>query len=252
LKEGILNGEASKRKGRIRVADERVDILAFGAHADDVEIGMGGTLAKYAEAGKRIVICDLTEAELSSNGSVSIRKKEALAAAGHLGVMERVTLDIPDRGILLTDIHISKVVEVIRKYKPKAVFAPFEEDRHPDHGNASRLVREAYFSSGIRKYNPSSPVHKPAKLYFYMINGFHKPHFVIDIEKHIEAKLQSLRAYESQFTKGKDGVATPLTDDYIEAVEARERMMGKDAGVRYAEGFFSYNTLLLHQDLIGD
>lgn len=234
------------------MAEEQIDILAFGAHADDVEIGMGGTLAKYAKEGKKIVICDLTEAELSSNGSVPIRKREARKAAGYLGVMERVTLDIPDRGVYLTDENITKVVDVIRKFKPKAVFAPFEQDRHPDHGNASRLVREAYFSSGIRKFNPSSSVHKPANLYFYIINGFHRPHFVVNIEDHMEAKLQSLRAYESQFQKGKDGVSTPLTDDYIEAVEARERMMGKDAGVRYAEGFFSYNTLILHQDLLGE
>jgi N-acetylglucosamine malate deacetylase 1 len=234
------------------VAEEHVDILAFGAHADDVEIGMGGTLAKYAEAGKKIVICDLTEAELSSNGSVSIRKREAMKAARHLGVKERVTLDIPDRGVYLSDENITKVVEVIRKYKPTAVFAPFEQDRHPDHGNASRLVKEAYFSSGIRKFNPSSPVHKAGNLYFYIINGFHRPHFVVNIENHIEAKLLSLSAYESQFEKGKDGVSTPLTEDYIEAVEARERMMGKDAGIRYAEGFFSYNTLILHQDLLGE
>jgi N-acetylglucosamine malate deacetylase 1 len=234
------------------VAEEHVDILAFGAHADDVEIGMGGTLAKYAEAGKKIVICDLTEAELSSNGSVSIRKHEAMKAARHLGVKERVTLDIPDRGVYLSDENITKVVEVIRKYKPTAVFAPFEQDRHPDHGNASRLVKEAYFSSGIRKFNPSSPVHKAGNLYFYIINGFHRPHFVVNIENHIEAKLLSLSAYESQFEKGKDGVSTPLTEDYIEAVEARERMMGKDAGIRYAEGFFSYNTLILHQDLLGE
>jgi N-acetylglucosamine malate deacetylase 1 len=234
------------------VAEEHVDILAFGAHADDVEIGMGGTLAKYAETGKKIVICDLTEAELSSNGSVSIRKREAMKAARHLGVKERVTLDIPDRGVYLSDENITKVVEVIRKYKPTAVFAPFEQDRHPDHGNASRLVKEAYFSSGIRKFNPSSPVHKAGNLYFYIINGFHRPHFVVNIENHMEAKLLSLSAYESQFEKGKDGVSTPLTEDYIEAVEARERMMGKDAGIRYAEGFFSYNTLILHQDLLGE
>jgi N-acetylglucosamine malate deacetylase 1 len=234
------------------VTREKVDILAFGAHADDVEIGMGGTLAKYAEAGKRIVICDLTKAELSSNGSVPVRELEAMKAAEFLGIRERLTLDIPDRGIFLTDENINKVVEVIRKYKPKAVFAPYEQDRHPDHGNASRLVKEAYFSSGVRKFNPALPVHKAAHLYFYIINGFHRPHFVVDIENHIDQKLGSLRAYKSQFDKGNNGVSTPLTEQYIEAIEARERMMGKDAGMRYAEGFFSFNTLILHHDLLGE
>lgn len=231
---------------------EQIDILAFGAHADDVEIGMGGTLAKYAAEGKKVVICDLTKAELSSNGSVSLRKGEALKAADILGVCERVTLDIPDRGIYITEENIGKVVDVIRAYQPKAIFAPYNQDRHPDHGNASRLVKEAFFSAGIRKFQPGPPAHKAGHLYFYMINGFHKPQFVINIEPYMQTKINSLQAYRTQFTQGTDGVSTPLTDGYIEAVEARERMMGKEAGIRYAEGFFSYHTLILHHDLLGD
>ncbi|WP_064091047.1 bacillithiol biosynthesis deacetylase BshB1 [Rossellomorea aquimaris] len=231
---------------------EHIDILAFGAHSDDVEIGMGGTIAKYASEGKKIVICDITQAELSSNGSVPLRKKEAKKAAQLLGVLERETLDIPDRGIYITDENILKVVSIIRKYKPKVIFAPFDQDRHPDHGNASKLVKEAFFSAGIRKVEDRSSHHKAKNLYFYMINGFHKPDFVINIENHIHTKLLSLQAYESQFTKGEGNVSTPLTEGYLEAVEARERMMGKDAGIHYAEGFFSYNTLILHQDLLGD
>lgn len=232
--------------------DQQVDILAFGAHADDVEIGMGGTIAKYAAEGKKIVICDLTEAELSSNGTVSLRKEEARSAARILGACKRETLDIPDRGVYITDENIQKVVNMIRMHKPKAVFAPYEKDRHPDHGNAARLVKEAFFSAGIRKIHSTTQAHKAENLYFYMINGFHKPQFVVDIEAHMHTKIRSLEAYSSQFTQGPEGVSTPLTEGYIEAVEARERMMGKEAGLRYAEGFFSYNTLLLHQDLLGD
>ncbi|MCA1058351.1 bacillithiol biosynthesis deacetylase BshB1 [Rossellomorea aquimaris] len=231
---------------------QQIDILAFGAHADDVEIGMGGTLAKYAAEGKKIVICDMTTAELSSNGTVSDRKEEALKAATILGALKRVTLDIPDRGIYITDENIGKIVKVIRTYQPKAIFAPYDQDRHPDHGNASRLVKEAFFSAGIRKFDPDISAHKAQHLYFYMINGFHKPQFVVDIEPYIQTKVESLQAYGSQFTQGVGGVATPLTEGYIEAVEARERIMGKDAGLRYAEGFFSYNPLILHQDLLGD
>ncbi len=232
--------------------EQQVDILAFGAHSDDVEIGMGGTLAKYASEGKRIVICDITEAELSSNGTVPLRKEEALKAAQLLGAYKRETLDVPDRGIYISEENIEKVVNVIRKYKPKAIFAPFEQDRHPDHGNASRLIKEAFFSAGIRKYKSSIPAHKAGHLYFYMINGFHKPQFVVDIEPYMKTKIRSLEAYSSQFTQGSDGVSTPLTEGYVEAVEARERMMGKEAGLRYAEGFFSYNSLILHHDLLGE
>jgi N-acetylglucosamine malate deacetylase 1 len=232
--------------------DQQIDILAFGAHADDVEIGMGGTLAKYAAEGKKIVICDLTEAELSSNGTVSLRKEEARSAAQILGADKRETLDVPDRGIYITDENIQKVVNVIRMYKPKVIFAPYGQDRHPDHGNASRLIKEAFFSAGIRKFHPATPAHKADNLYFYIINGFHKPQFVVNVEAYMHSKIRSLEAYTSQFTQGSEGVSTPLTEGYIEAVEARERMMGKEAGLRYAEGFFSYNTLILHQDLLGD
>ncbi|WJV31580.1 bacillithiol biosynthesis deacetylase BshB1 [Rossellomorea sp. AcN35-11] len=213
---------------------------------------MGGTLAKYAAEGKKIVICDLTEAELSSNGTVSLRKEESRKAADILGAFKRETLDIPDRGIYITEENIQKVVEMIRTYKPRVIFAPYEQDRHPDHGNASRLVKEAFFSAGIRKYHSSILPHKADHLYFYMINGFHKPQFVVDIEEFMDTKIQSLEEYSSQFTQGTEGVRTPLTDGYIEAVEARERMMGKEAGLRYAEGFFSYRTLILHHDLLGE
>ncbi len=231
-----------------------IDILAFGAHADDVEIGMGGTIAKYAMHGKRIVICDLTHAELSSNGDVTTRKKEATKAAEILGVEQREFLSIPDRGLLLTEEHIQMAVKIIRKYRPEIIFAPYEIDRHPDHGNASRIVQEAFFSSGIKKYYPESlgDAHKPKQLYFYMINGFHQPNFIIDIGETMEKKLDSLRAYKSQFVQQPNGVQTPLTEGYIESVEARERMMGKEIGISYGEGFLTKKPILLHHDLIGE
>ncbi|WP_419156870.1 bacillithiol biosynthesis deacetylase BshB1 [Rossellomorea sp. BNER] len=229
-----------------------IDILAFGAHADDVEIGMGGSIAKYSSTGKKIVICDLTHAELSSNGTVELRMKEAKNASKQLGVHERITLDIPDRGLFLTEVNIQKVVKVIRKYRPRVMFAPYEKDRHPDHGNASRLIREAFFSAGIRKYQPVNQSHKPNNLYFYMINGFHHPDFLIDISEQSSVKLNALKAYESQFEMGMTGVVTPLTEGYIESVEARDRLMGKDAGIKYAEGFFTHKTLILKEDLLGD
>ncbi len=181
----------------------QVDILAFGAHSDDVEIGMGGTISKYIDEGKTVVICDLTKAELSSNGHVDQRRTESLHAAEILGVKERIQLDLPDRGLFVDDSSIKKIVEVIREYKPKYIFAPFPKDRHPDHGNASVLVKEAFFSAGIRKYMPEEQgsYHKAQALYYYMINGFHKPDFIIEIGPYIENKINSLLAYASQFEK---------------------------------------------------
>ncbi|WP_163100975.1 bacillithiol biosynthesis deacetylase BshB1 [Peribacillus alkalitolerans] len=231
-----------------------IDILCFGAHADDVEIGMGGTIAKYARMGKKIVICDLTEAELSSNGTVFLRKEEANRAGEIIGITERMTLGLPDRGLYLTEEAVKKIVRVIRTYKPKLVFAPYMIDRHPDHGNCARLVEEAYFSAGIQKFDQDSdlPWHKSYRMYYYMINGFHKPDFIVDISSDMKNKIEALKAYESQFVKSDKTIDTPLVNGYIESVEARERLYGKEVGVQYAEGFMTKTPILLANDLLGD
>lgn len=226
-------------------------ILAFGAHADDVEIGMAGTILKYTKQGYEVGICDLTEANLSSNGTVELRKKEAIEAARILGVQKRMNIAMPDRGLYMKEEYIQDIVKIIRTYKPQIVFVPFYEDRHPDHANCAKLVEEAIFSAGIRKYMPEFPMHRVQSLYFYMINGFHKPDFCIDISSSISDKIAALEAYESQFTKGADGVMTPLTEGYVETVVAREKMFGKEVGVKYAEGFMSKRPILLDEDLIG-
>lgn len=232
----------------------QLDILAFGAHADDVEIGMAGTIAKYAAQGKKIGICDLTNAELSSNGTVERRKQEAVSAAKALGIQVRRTLDLPDRGIYINDETMKKVVEVIRFFRPKLVFAPYFDDRHPDHGNCARLVDEAVFSAGIKKFYPDCayPAHKPTNLYFYMINGFHKPDFVVDISGYFDKKVASLKAYQSQFLRNDESVDTPLVNGYIESVEARERLFGKEVGIQYAEGFKVKRPIVIDYDLLGE
>ncbi|HLO12513.1 MAG TPA: bacillithiol biosynthesis deacetylase BshB1 [Pseudoneobacillus sp.] len=233
---------------------EHLHILAFGAHADDVEIGMAGTLSKLSSEGKRVGICDLTDADLSSNGNVQLRKEEATRAAEILGVSYRSSLAMPDRGLFFNEDYIKKIVNVIRTHKPKIVFAPYFEDRHPDHGNCSRLVEEAVFSAGIKKYHTGIEMepHRVEKVYFYMINGFHKPDFTIDISPFIDKKLSALRAYRSQFEQSDQSIDTPLVNGYIETVEARERMFGKLVGVSYAEGFKTKVPVLLDRDLIGD
>ncbi|MCY8372554.1 bacillithiol biosynthesis deacetylase BshB1 [Bacillus haynesii] len=230
-----------------------LDILAFGAHSDDVEIGMGGTIAKYTKKGFQIGICDLTQAELSSNGTVETRKSEAALAAEILGASPRISLTLPDRGLFPSQAAIRETVAVIRKHKPKLVFVPYPKDRHPDHGHAAEIVEEAVFSAGIHKYEDAEkqPAHKVQNVYYYMINGFHKPEFVIDISETINQKKESLAAYQSQFTRSRQSVETPLTNGYIETVEAREKLLGKEVGVAYAEGFFSKRTLLLNNDLFG-
>ncbi|MGX1981943.1 bacillithiol biosynthesis deacetylase BshB1 [Thermolongibacillus altinsuensis] len=233
---------------------ERLHMLAFGAHPDDVEIGMGGTIAKYAKKGYKIGICDLTLAELSSNGTVETRQKEAKRAADILQVHTRLQLRFPDRGLERKEEYIRQLVTVIRTYRPKLVFAPYWVDRHPDHGHCAKLVEEAVFSAAIRRYEDEQhlPAHRVDALYFYMINGFHRPSFVVDISETIEQKLASLRAYESQFQRAEGSVETPLTNGYIETVESRERLFGKEVGVAFAEGFIATKPLLLENDLLGE
>ncbi|MGG1399481.1 bacillithiol biosynthesis deacetylase BshB1 [Bacillus salipaludis] len=234
--------------------NKSLDILAFGAHADDVEIGMGGTIAKFSEQGKRIGICDLTDAGLSSNGTIELRKIEAMNAADILGVAYRTSLSLPDRGLYLTGEYIKLIAGFIRQLKPKIVFAPYFEDRHPDHGNCARLVEEAVFSAGIRKFktDQGEAPHRVERMYFYMINGFHKPDFTTDISQQIEKKLEALRAYKSQFERTEESFDTPLTNGYIETVEAREKMFGKLVGIPFAEGFKSKVPLLIDHDLLGE
>ncbi|MBD1381680.1 bacillithiol biosynthesis deacetylase BshB1 [Metabacillus arenae] len=232
---------------------KELDILAFGAHPDDVEIGMGGTIAKYAQNGYKIGICDLTKAELSSNGTVQIRQIEAKSAGEILGIQKRIFMNLPDRGLFLNEEQIRQVVTIIRLYKPKAVFAPYFEDRHPDHGNCAQLVKEAVFSAAVRKYEDvqKQTEHRVKHVYFYMINGFHKPDFMVDISKTMGFKIEALQAYQSQFVKTEGSLETPLVNGYIESVKSRERLFGKEVGVEYAEGFLTNKPLLLNKDVIG-
>ncbi|WP_353855440.1 bacillithiol biosynthesis deacetylase BshB1 [Bacillus sp. Bos-x628] len=232
---------------------KRLDILAFGAHSDDVEIGMGGTIAKYVKKGAHVGICDLTQAELSSNGTVEIRKEEAKKAAAILGVTTRIQLTLPDRGLYRNDVAIKEIAAVIRTYKPSIIFAPHEQDRHPDHGHAGSLVEEAAFSAGIHQFEDSykQPAHKVSKIYYYMINGHHRPDFVIDISEEMDQKMNSLHAYESQFIKSKHSVDTPLVNGYIDFVKMRESLYGREVNKAYAEGFFTKKPLLVDDDLLG-
>ncbi|MBP2241354.1 bacillithiol biosynthesis deacetylase BshB1 [Cytobacillus eiseniae] len=232
----------------------KLDVLAFGAHADDVEIGMGGTIAKFAARGKKIGICDLTKAELSSNGTVEIRQEEAKLAANIIGAEVRETLDLPDRGLFFKEEYIRKIAGVIRKYQPELIFAPYFLDRHPDHGNCAQLVDEAIFSAGIKKFQTDEDFmpYKVRNSFYYMINGFHEPDFVVDISLFMEQKIASLQAYKSQFTKTTETFDTPLVNGYVEMIEARERLFGNQAGVKYAEGFKRKKPLILNDDLFGD
>ncbi|MDG5787570.1 bacillithiol biosynthesis deacetylase BshB1 [Evansella sp. AB-P1] len=228
--------------------NERLDILAIGAHPDDVEIGMGGTLAKLASEGVSTGIVNLTKAELSSNGTVEQRQVEAENARKVLNVKKRIQLDFPDR--LFTEFKqdcLESLVLLIRQFRPKVVFAPNKEDRHPDHGNCSKLVKEAVFSSGIKRYLPQSEwdAYRPNTLYFYQINGMIDAHFIVDISEYMDTKLQALSCYSTQFQMEEKSVKTPLNDGFIDRLIGRESILGNEVGVKYGEGFRSDKPLLI-------
>lgn len=216
-----------------------LDILVFGAHPDDAEIGMGGTIYKHVQAGYKVGICDLTKAEMSSNGTVELRQQEAAFASSVLGLSMRSCLGLPDRGLQMKDEHIKAIVAEIRKYKPKIVFAPYWEDRHPDHIQCSKLIEEAIFNAKLRKYMPELAAWQVEQTLFYYINDVSNVSLVIDISEYAAIKEQALRAYASQFdqTATQDGVMTPLTNSYIERVQARDALLAQSKGWKYAEGF---------------
>lgn len=222
--------------------NEHLDILIFGAHADDAEIGMGATIAKHTAAGVRVGICDLTLAEMSSNGNVELRKQEAAEASCILGVSMRSSLELPDRGLFLGKEPLDRITQEIRKYKPRVVFAPYWQDRHPDHIACSHLLQEAVFNAKLRKYMPESEAHTVQHLYFYFINDVYEADLLVDVSACYEKKIAALQAYRSQFEasgQNNDYVSTPLNQGYVQRVEARDRLMGQKRMVAYAEGFVS-------------
>ncbi|WNR42418.1 bacillithiol biosynthesis deacetylase BshB1 [Paenibacillus roseipurpureus] len=226
---------------------EQLDILIFGAHADDAEIGMGASIAKHTARGSRVGLCDLTYAEMSSNGTVETRIKEAEEAAKILGVVSRTNLGLPDRGLFVNADHIERITQEIRKFRPRIVFAPYWQDRHPDHIACSHLIQEAVFNAKLRRYLPDSEPVNVEQLYFYFINDVYEADVMVDVTDAYELKMAALRAYQSQFMTGAGTVATPLNQGYVERVEARDRLMGQRRQLTYAEGFVSKLPLVIEQ-----
>ena len=227
---------------------EQLDILIFGAHPDDAEIGMGGTIAKHTAAGRKVGVCDLTRAEMSSNGTVERRKAEAEQAAQILGLAVRTNLSLPDRGLYATKEQIDAVTLEIRKFKPRLVFAPYWEDRHPDHVACSRIVQEAVFNAKLRNYLPETEPVNVEQLYFYFINDVFDPDIAVDITDVQQLKMKALGAYASQFQPagGADGyVSTPLNQGYLERIVARDSLLGQRRSVAFAEGFISKQPFLV-------
>ena len=230
-----------------------VDVLAFGPHPDDIEIGIGGTLAKHASLGHHVGLCDLTGGEMGSNGTVDERLVEGEAARVVLGATWRTNLRLPDRAIGSDPSHIRKVTELVRRTRPRVVAIPYWSDRHPDHAAASHLITEAVFNAGLRRFPAEGEPWRPEQSCYYFINDSATPSFVVDVSAHYETKRRALACHVSQFRpSGSDAVPTRLTSSrFAQLIESRDAQFGAQAGFGFAEGFV-VRTPVARTHLLGD
>lgn len=217
----------------------RLDLLAFGPHPDDIEIGMGGAVALHVARGFRVGLCDLTRGEMSSNGTPEGRLAEAEAAAKVLGAALRVNLGLPDRGIGRSPEHLAQVVELIRRHRPRTIAVPYGRDLHPDHVAASVLLDEAFFASGLKKTPAAGEPYRPEWLVYYFINQATEPSFVCDVSAVYPLKRRALDCHASQFAPtGNDVEATRIAQPaFRQLIESRDAYFGARIGVPFAEGF---------------
>ncbi|MEO8070106.1 MAG: bacillithiol biosynthesis deacetylase BshB1 [Acidobacteriota bacterium] len=215
-----------------------LDLLVFGPHPDDLEIGLGGTIAQYARTGRTVGLCDLTAGEMGSNGTPQERREESSEAARVLGAAWRENLGWPDGGIADTPEMIRSAVDLLRRHRPQTIAVPYFDDRHPDHVAASHVLEVAAFKSGLRRYVTDAEAWRPDWICYYFINDFVPPSFVVDVSDDYATKRAALACHRSQFAPGGDGaVPTRLTrSTFHQLIESRDAQLGAQAGVAFAEG----------------
>ncbi len=215
-----------------------LDLLVFGPHPDDLEIGLGGTIASHTAAGFRVGLCDLTAGELGSNGTPAERRAEALAAAAVLGAAFRENLGWPDGDLPSRAADLGAAIDLIRRHRPRAVAIPYGDDRHPDHAAASRALERAIFTSGLRRHETAIEAWRPEWTCYYFINDAAAPSFVIDVSAHYAVKRAALDCHRTQFVpSAADRVDTRLTEStFRRLIESRDAQFGARIGVPFAEG----------------
>ncbi|WP_264549850.1 bacillithiol biosynthesis deacetylase BshB1 [Flavobacterium sp. N2820] len=231
----------------------KLDILAFGAHPDDVELGCSGTIAKEVSLGKKVGIIDLTRGELGTRGSVEIRNSESAKASEILGVFVRENLDMRDGFFINDEAHQLKIIQMLRKYRPEIVLCNAIADRHIDHGKGSKLVSDACFLSGLVKIETELNGEKqhawrPKVVYHYIQWQNIEPDFVVDISGFLDKKMESVLAYGSQFyDPNSNEPVTPIASkNFLDSVKYRAEDFGRLVGVEYAEGFTTERYLAVN------
>lgn len=217
----------------------KLDILAFAAHPDDVELACSGTILKHVNKGLKVGIVDLTQGELGSRGSAKLRLEEAANSSKILGLSIRDNLNLGDGFFEVNEESLLPVIKKIREYQPSVVFCNSISDRHPDHGRGSELVSRACYLSGLIKIETGQEAWRPKAIYHYIQDRYIKPDFVVDITENWNSKMESILSFSSQFYSGDTNEPeTPISGkEFLQFVEARARQFGREIGVDYAEGF---------------
>jgi len=229
----------------------KLDVLAIGAHPDDVELGCSGTLINEVRRGKKAGIIDLTQGELGTRGTIETRYREAADAAKIMGISARENLKMRDGFFTNDEAHQMQLVKAIRKYQPEVVIGNILEDRHPDHGRGGWLLYDACFLSGLRQVKTTDDEGKeqekwrPKMLLHYIQDRFYEPDIIVDVSDVWEQRMESIKAYKTQFydpdsTEPQSYLSNP---DFLDAIVARARSLGKRIGVKYGEGFVSKKNI---------
>ncbi len=215
-----------------------LDLLVFGPHPDDLEIGLGGTIARHTAEGYSVGLCDLTAGELGSNGTPAGRIEEGAAAARVLGAAFRHNLNWPDGAITDAPERVREAVDLIRRHRPRSVAIPYWEDRHPDHRAAAHVLELVTFRAGLRRVVTDEPPWRPEWTCYYFVNTPAEPSFVVDVSAYYERKRAALACHVSQFApRGPDAVPTRLTaSTFSQLIESRDAQFGARIGVAFAEG----------------
>ncbi|MBI1837106.1 MAG: bacillithiol biosynthesis deacetylase BshB1 [Flavobacteriia bacterium] len=228
----------------------KLNILAFAAHPDDIELAASGTLMKHIEAGKKVGIIDLTQGELGSRGTIESRYDEALEASKIMGIHFRGNLKMADGFFEHSKENLIQIIEQIRRFKPEIILANAIDDRHPDHPKASKLVSEACFLAGLRKIETKwdhkiQEVHRPKFVYHYIQDIYLKPDFIVDVSEYYDQKMKAIKAYKTQFYNPQSKEPqTPISgQDFLDSVEARMIQFGRVIQTKYGEGFTTERTI---------
>lgn len=219
-----------------------LDILVFGSHPDDVELGCGGTIIKEVQNGKKVGIIDLTRGELGTRGTARTRYKETKEATAIMGVLFRENMNFKDGFFKDDEAHKLTLIKKIRQFRPKVIITNALSDRHPDHPRGSQMTIDASFLAGLEKIETGQDIWRPRAIYHYIQFNNIIPDIVVDISDQMELKLNSVKAYKTQFynPESKEPETIISSEDFLESVKYRAKDLGRQSNCKYAEGFISH------------